>query len=173
MGPDPDEQRGDPEESGEQREQGGVRVDQRRAAEGRNAQQGREGLDPGRADDPTKAGPSAKFGCEDRAQDEHEERGGPRPESIRQVDRIREKKPQWHQGDDRERRPEEGAAGREGDSFRALADEQQTMARQRGEGGVLGRRTQEDGRDAPSRSWRRWTVFRSRSWTSRQTPREA
>src|SRR5437879_5055970 len=96
---------------------------------------------------PRGARAAAKSGGEDRAQDTHDERGGPRPESIRQVDRIREEKPQRDQGNDGERRPEEGAAGCEGDSFRALADEQETMARQRGESGVLGRGTQEDGRD--------------------------
>ena len=94
-----------------------------------------------------KTSPSAKFGCEDRAQHEHEERGGPWPESIRQIDGIGEEKPQRQQGDHREPCPEECAAGREGDGFRALPDEQQAMARQRGEGGVLGRRAQEDGRD--------------------------
>ena len=66
---------------------------------------------------------------------------------VGKADRIGEEEPQRDQGDDRERGPQQRAAGRERDRFRALAHQEEAVPGKGGEGRVFRRRAEEHGRD--------------------------
>ena len=47
-----------------------------------------ESLDPNRANEPMDAASAAPLRCEDRSEDANQKRGSPRPEMVREADRI-------------------------------------------------------------------------------------
>ena len=78
----------DAEEPREKRKQDRIRIDEGRSAEDRETEAACESLDPNRANEPMDAASAAPLRCEDRSEDANQKRGSPRPEMVREADRI-------------------------------------------------------------------------------------
>src|SRR5436853_610486 len=142
-----DDQRRESEESREKRKQDRVRVEGERSARGHDPQRGGEGLHPGRAEDPPDRMATSILGREDRSEEPEEEDGRPRAETLGQLERIAQEEPERDDHEDRERRPEHGAPGRQRDRLRPVPRQEQAMSRERGEGRILRRRAEEHAGD--------------------------